>query len=42
MYTSVVDLIFAVNEFIDMYNEIYKPFVRAAKIDDILRNVSKC
>ena len=41
-FTSVDDLIDAINEFIDVHNRDPKPFVWTAKVDDILRKVGKC
>ena len=41
-FTSVDDLIDAINEFIDVHNQDPKPFVWTAKVDDILRKVGKC
>ena len=41
-FSSVDDLINAINEFIDATNHDPRPFVWSAKIDDILRKVGKC
>lgn len=42
VFTSVPDLVEAIEEFITVHNDDPKPFVWTAKVDDILEKVGKC
>ena len=42
VFTSVDDVIEAIDEFIEANNDDPKPFVWSARIEDILNKVGKC
>ena len=42
VFTSVCDLTDVITEFINVHNRYPKPFVWAAKVEDILQKIGKC
>ena len=42
VFHNVLELIDAIDQYLNTYNENPKPFVWTAKVEDILRKVSKC
>ena len=42
VFHSVPELVSAIDQYLNIYNENPKPFVWTAKVEDILRKVSEC